>query len=139
LNFIESQADRIQRVILYHPVQMIEGLEIQWYRVPTESLFSLNVEELLEIRHHQLTQCPVNRLPVPQTDKVRLGHSTPMPIPLKDSQEMIIIPLIRQQVNNEWRVPNRLRAAAANRAPSKQWACRWRKTVRGQLYSTLPL
>ena len=86
----------------------VERLQVKGPGIAAKCFLAVQVIVMLEVRHDQFTKVPIHRLAKPKAREIGFGYRTPMSVPPKQSQHMVVIAPVRQQVQDQSGIPQSL-------------------------------
>jgi len=86
----------------------VECLQVKGPGVGAERFLAVQVVVVLKVRHDQFPKVSIHRLAKPQAREIGFGYRSPMAIPLKQGQHVVVIAPVRKQVQDQCRIPQPL-------------------------------
>jgi hypothetical protein len=83
----------------------------------------MEIEVRLKIGHDEFPNGSVHRLPPPESDVVRLRNASPAASPAIESDDVVIVPVIRDELENEGRITDPLKGIGSEDRPVEAMAC----------------
>lgn len=101
---VQLLCNKVHGLIIGHPLAMVKGLQVKGPGIAAEGLFPVQVVVMFKVGHDQLSKVAIHRLTKAEAGKVRFRDSAPMAVMTEERKHMVIVTLIRKQVQDQRRM-----------------------------------